>query len=111
MSTSNYVVKPGPSAGQGWTLAIPSTGGGGGQAGQIISLASAGSSGAMATIRLLDASGFLSSDQYASVYIIPYPEFAEVGDRGVVVTYTPTSGLTTSNIRYIHIAKEAFLTY
>lgn len=99
--------KPGPNT-NNYVIVPTNTSAGGGIPAQIMSLSNIGTSGAIATIRELDASGFLTGSQYGGVYIIPYPEFAEVGDRGFYSTYTPTSGTGQTNIRYIQISKQAF---
>lgn len=102
-------IKPGP-LNSNWIM-LPTTIGGGGQAAQIVGISNLGTSGAIATVRILDASGFLSNDQYANVYIIPEPQFATTGDRGSLTSYTPSSGLATSTIRYLQISRQSFLVY
>lgn len=99
-------MRPGPAT-SGFVIIPPSNGGG--IPVQISSLVSAGTSGAYATVTELTASGQLGTQTYSSVWIIPYPEFAEIGDRGIMASYIPTSG--TSTVRYLHINKQAFMVY
>lgn len=106
--STNTSIRPGPSA-SGFAI-IENNGGGGGIPVQIMSLTNPGTSGAYATVKELEASGTLSTREYTSVWIIPYPEFAETGDRGVMTTYTPTSGIN-SDVRYVHISKQAFMVF
>lgn len=101
-------IKPGPNA-TGFIM-VPAAQGGGFPV-QITALTNIATSGAVATVIQLDASGLLTNAQYGNVYIVPYPQFAEVGDKGFMTTYTPTSGLGGSDIRYVHISKQAFLVY
>lgn len=105
-STSTSM-RPGPNA-SGFLIISPTNGGG--IPAQIMSLSNAGTSGAYATVQELDASGVLASRTYSPVYIIPYPAFAEIGDRGLMSIFTPTSGFNTS-VKYIHISRTAFLKY
>jgi len=103
--------KPGPDCGAGWALIAPATAGGGGTAVQIMTLSAIGTSGTTATVRVLDASGFLTGEQYSNVYILPYPQFAETNDRGIMATYTPTSGFTSSTTRYVQVSKSKFIVF
>ena len=105
-SQNNF--KPGPDN-QGFTLIAPSTGGGG-TAVEIVSLTNPGTSGVLATVRELDASGITTTFGYNDVYVLPYGQFAEPGDNGIMATFTPTSGLS-AEVRYIHISKSAFLKF
>jgi len=102
-------MRPGPAT-SGFVI-IPPGNGGGGIPAMITSLTNAGTSGATAVVKQLDASGLLTQAQYSNVYVIPYPQFAEVGDRGLMATYTPTSGTGGADVRYIHISRSTFLKY
>lgn len=99
-------IKPGPES-TGFILVPAASGGtGGGEAAQITVINNLGSSGATATVKQLTANSILGSTSYSGVYLLPYPQLAESGDRGVLVTYTPTSG---SELRYLHINKSIFI--
>jgi len=101
--------KPGPES-TGWTV-LPASTGGGGIAAQITAITNIGTSGAYATVRELDSSGYLAPRTYTSVWILPYPEFAETGDRGIMASYSPTSGVGESTVKFIQISKQAFMVY
>lgn len=102
--------KPGPNN-QGFTLLSPNTGGGG-IAVEIIDVTDVGTSGAIATVRELDASGVTTQAGYAGVYILPYGQFAEPGDKGIMAAYTPASGVgSETTVRYVQLSKSAFLKF
>ncbi len=102
-------MRPGPAT-SGFVIIPPNTGGGG--IGAIItSITNPGTSGAYCIAKELDASGYLGVRTYSPVYIIPYPQFAEIGDRGIMATFTPTSGTGGADVRYIHISRSTFLKY
>ena len=102
-------MRPGPAT-SGFVIIPPNTGGGG-IAAIISSITNPGTSGAYCVAQELDASGLLARRTYSPVYIIPYPQFAEVGDRGIMATFTPTSGTGGADVRYIHISRSSFLKY
>lgn len=102
-------IKPGP-LNRNWIF-MPTANNGGGQAAQIVAITNPGTSGAICTVKILDASGFLTTAQYNNIYIIPQPQFAQTGDRGALVSYTPTSGVNTNTVKYLHISREIFLTF
>lgn len=114
-------VKPGPEN-QGFVIVPPSAGGG--TPVQITALSDTtqppgypdGDPGVgytpikVATVIELTASGIQATETYDNVYILPEPEFAAVGDKGLMVTYTPNGGVL-SNVRYIHLNKAQFAKY
>lgn len=109
MSSANNF-KPGPNN-QGFTLLSPNTGGGG-IAVEIVSLSNPGTSGAYASVRELDASGVATQFGYDNVYILPYGQFAEEGDKGIMAAFTPTSGVSSqATVRYVQVSKSAFLKF
>lgn len=103
-------IKPGPQN-RDWALIPTAAGNGGGIPCQITAISNPGTSGAIATVVQLDVSGLLTSTFYSNVFIIPYPEFAELGDKGMMTRYTPTSGLGFTDVQYIQISKSAFLVF
>jgi hypothetical protein len=104
---TSTVFKPGPTA-SGYTIIPPAAGGG--TPVYIEALTSGGTSGAYATVKELDSNWLTGTESYSGVYILPYPQFAEVGDRGMMTTYNPT-GSANTNVRYIQLSKSAFLKY
>jgi len=100
--------KPGPNN-QGFVILPPDTGGGG-IAVEIQQLTDPGTSGALAVVAELDPSGIATSRTYSGVYILPYGQFAELGDKGIMAAYAPTSGVATTT-RYVQINKSVFLKY
>ena len=70
----------------------------------------------LATVVELTGSGVQAETSYTGVYILPDPSYAAVGDKGLMVTYTPqiTAGgglALVSNIRYITLNKAEFTKY
>ena len=101
-------MRPGPAT-SGFVI-IPPGSAGGGIPVEIQALSDAGTSGALATCAELDASGIATSYTHTGVGILPYGQFAELGDKGVMVTHTPTSGVGT-DVKYVMISKSAFLKF
>jgi hypothetical protein len=114
-------IKPGPET-NGYVVNPPSAGGG--TPVQIISLEDTtqppgypdGEPGVgyspikVATVQELTASGILATETYSNVHILPDPSFGAVGDKGLMVTYTPNGGIL-SNVRYISLNKGEFTKY
>lgn len=101
-------IKPGPNS-TGFVLIPPNTGGGG-IAVQITALTAPGTPSGLCTVQELNPSGILATALHTSVSILPFPQFAEVGDKGIMVTYTPTSGLIP-DVKYVQLSKSAFLKF
>jgi hypothetical protein len=66
----------------------------------------------VATVQELTASGTLASATYSNVYILPDPAYADVGDKGTMITYTPQDDVDgLSDIKYVQISKNLFQKY
>ncbi len=97
-------IKPGPGA-TGFTLLNTGTGGGS-IPGVITNITDPGTSGATCTVTELGASGLPTGATYSGVYVVPYAQFAEIGDAGLMSVSS-----TQSAYKYIQISKQTFLKY
>jgi hypothetical protein len=101
-------MRPGPST-SGFVI-IPPGSAGGGIPVEIQALSDPGTSGTLATVAELDASGIATSATHLNVGVLPYGQFAELGEKGVMVTHTPSSGVGV-DVKYVMISKSAFLKF
>lgn len=96
-----------PAADQSVKFLINTGGTGNNKAAQITSLTNGGTTSAYATVTVLAAGNTLSTETVDNVYILPYAEFGEVGDRGILVEYS-TAGNT---VKYLQLNKQAFMVF